>query len=78
MELNLNSKELSFLKREFGISEDGLMSITKDEWKKIKEKCIDIDTEESIKQEESGNEYSERGIIADRIIDKRFSELYSE
>lgn len=78
MKLNLNSKELSFLKREFGISEDGLMSITKDEWKKIKEKCIDIDTEESIKQEESGNEYSERGIIADRIIDKRFSELYSE
>lgn len=78
MKLNLTSKELSFLKREFGISEDGLMSITKDEWKKIKEKCIDIDTEESIKQEESGNEYSERGIIADRIIDKRFSELYSE
>ncbi len=78
MKLNLNSKELSFLEREFGISKDGLMSITKDEWKKIKEKCIDIDTEEAIKQEETGNEYSERGIIADRIIDKRFSELYSE
>ena len=78
MKLNLDNEELSFLEKEFGICESGLMSITSAEWKKIREKCIDIDTEEAVKQEEICGEYSKRGIIADRIIDKRFSELYSE
>lgn len=78
MKLNLDNEELSFLKKEFGIYESGLTSITADKWKKIREKCIDIDAEEAIKQEEAGGDYSERGTIADRIIDKRFSELYSE
>lgn len=76
MKLNLNKEEISFLEEELGVTEEKLNSLTVNEWKDIRERCIDIDVEESIKQEKNGGEYSRRGIIADSIIDKRFSELY--
>lgn len=76
MKLNLSSEEISFLNKELGIAIESLNNLTIGDWKDIREKCLDIDVEESIKQEENGEEYSRRGMIADSIIDKRFSELY--
>ena len=76
MKLNLSSEEISFLNKELGVTIESLNNLTIGDWKAIREKCLDIDVEESIKQEENGEEYSRRGMIADSIIDKRFSELY--
>ncbi|MGN0565987.1 MAG: hypothetical protein ACI4J1_09265 [Ruminiclostridium sp.] len=76
MKLNLTQEEVMFIKNELGVNEEKLNSISKEEWKSIREKCFNIDVEEAIKQELTGGEYSRRGEVADKIIDKKYSQLF--
>ena len=74
----LNAKEKSFLKEEFKMSDNEISSISKEKWLELREKCFDIEVEESAKAAESNNEdyvMPEREVIAVHLAEKSLSAL---
>lgn len=77
--MSLNSKQLQFLKDEFGISEIDYSN--KEIIEDIRLKCFDIETDEACSQYEAGNDdvsIGERGDMAVSIIDDLYAIIHSE
>ena len=77
--LNLSKEQISFLESEFGMDQDKISALTKDEWAKVRSDCFDIEADELLSLRENGydfNEYSTgRADIASEIADIKYSEL---
>ncbi len=76
--IKLSEKEKSFLKDEFNISDEDISSISKEKWLELKEKCFDIEVEESIKAAESKDDnyvMPMREVIAVHLAEKSLSDL---
>jgi len=73
-----NSKEIAFLKKEFNLSDDAIKSLNKTNWLELREKCVDIEIEESViaaEHEDNNYDMPEREIIAVHLAEKSLSEL---
>ncbi|WP_432651438.1 hypothetical protein [Huintestinicola sp.] len=85
---NLSEAQLEFLKLEFGLTEKEISKLSLDEWHKIREKCADIEIEETYLDEldesltEDDDEFydcvhcTERGEIAASIVDLKYKQLF--
>ena len=67
--MRLSDKQLHFLKKELFISKDDICSMTKKQWHEVREKCLDIEVEEAIKEERGGEVDWERCNTAVSILD---------
>ena len=75
---NLSRTQKDFLNHEFGLSDEQIEEISKDEWHDIREKCYDIILDEMLDDEDNYNEAgdgSERCSLASSIRDISFKKL---
>ncbi len=74
--MELNEKQLDFLKTEFGLTKEDIGKMTADQWKEIREKCFYIEADELMDLEDDEEaEESERCKLATSIANIKFSQL---
>lgn len=73
--MNISSKQLAFLKKEFGLEASDIEKFDVEQWQKIREKCFDIETEEAFLANGGDGPLSERGNIAVNLADLKFDKL---
>ncbi len=74
--MELNEKQLDFLKTEIGLTKEHIGKMTADQWKEIREKCFYIEADELMDLEDDEEaEESERCKLATSIANIKFSQL---
>lgn len=74
--MNLTEIQLRFLKDEFGLEKEDIEKMNVKQWFRVREKCFDIEVEETVKADD--DPLSERGEIAVRLADVKFSDLWNK
>lgn len=70
--IRLSDEQIKFIEDEFGINKEELLTVTKDTWHGIREKCFDIELDEI-----TDEDCSERGELASDIASIKYSQLFS-
>lgn len=78
--VNLNKKQLEFLKNELNLTKEDIEKMSEDEWEDVREKCFEIETDELLDMDCAGkdvdrDEWTERCNLAVSIVDIEFSVL---
>jgi len=71
----LSNSQQDFLKYEFGLSFDAVVSMDMDNLRHLREKCFDIEVEEAVKADNNGSDVAKRGEIATELVDLILSHL---
>lgn len=67
--MSLSTAQKKFLCDTFSLTEKSLNALTKDDWHKIKMECMVIEGREYEKAENNKTAVSEKGRIAEQIVD---------
>lgn len=67
--MKLSAIQKKFLCDTFSLTEKSLNTLTKDDWHKIKMECMVIEGREYEKAEDNKTAVSEKGKIAEQIVD---------
>ena len=73
--MKLSAEQKKFLCDYFSLSESDLKAMTKDDWHKIKMECRVIEGIEYEKAEINNSRVSDKGVIAEQLVDMDYSEL---
>ncbi len=73
MKIRLNEKQIKFLDKKFGCKKDDIEKMDIEEWRKIREMCFEIETDESLDFEKADKDCddcdTEDYLMASSIID---------
>lgn len=74
--INLSDRQISFLQEEFDIKQSDLESISREDWKQVREAAFMIESNEyDIPDQEK---VSLKGIIASEIADITYSDIHKD
>lgn len=75
--MNLNEKQLKFLKEELGFAKEEIEKMSVEEWKQVREQCFYIEADELMDLEDDETQESERCNIATSIANMKYSQLHN-
>lgn len=73
--MKLSAEQKKFLRDYFSLSESDFKAMTKDDWHKIKMECMVIEGIEYEKAEINNSCVSDKGVVAEQLVDMDYSEL---
>lgn len=74
--MNLSRQQIQFLQKELSVSEDEVSNMTMEDWHQVRERCLDIEVEEAVKEDTEDAVDWERCDMAASIVNIKFCQLH--